>query len=69
MDFVRFPMVKPFVGMSLNNQETWTIGEGFYSDNSLIADNVVEINLTDNIIFCHSLGETIVNDQIVNDAW
>lgn len=69
IDFVRFPLSKPFVAMSLDNEKTWSVGEGFYSDNSLIADNVVEINFCDDIIFCHSIGETIVDYQSAKDAW
>ncbi len=69
MDFVRFPLSKPFVVMSLDNQETWTVGEGFYSDNSIIADHVTEINFSDNIVFCHSVGETSIDYESLNEAW
>jgi hypothetical protein len=71
-EYSRFPLIKPYEVVSLDDGETWSV--------ELIAkpERISEINnpghikevcVSSKIILLHSIGETIVQGQEVQEAW
>lgn len=66
LDYIRFPLLKPFDATS-GARVSWLLGIGH--DTEIYADNICELTIFEKNIFIHSIGDTIVGDDSVQEGW
>jgi hypothetical protein len=66
LDYVRFPLIKPFDATS-GASDIWILGIGH--DTFVYSDNIYEITVLKNFILVHSIGVTIVDGDSVQEGW
>ncbi len=67
LDYIRFPLIKPFDITYYDAQEIWFIAKR--PDSVVYSDNIHELTLLESKIFVHSIGKTVVGDDFVNEGW
>ncbi len=67
LDYVRFPLIKPFDITSIDIGESWLLGIGH--DTYVYSDKISELTIFKEYIFVHSIGETIIDGKTVQESW
>lgn len=67
LDYIRFPLIKPFDITSIDVEESWLLGRGH--DTDVYADYISELIVFEKYFFLHSKCNTIVDNDSVDEGW
>ncbi len=67
LDYVRFPLIKPFDITSIDVEQSWLLGRGHNTD--IYADYISQLIVFKDYVLVHSNGNTIVDSNSVKEAW